>query len=381
MCLATATFTLCFPILSSIVPKLGRTNFGEIASYLQTGIKHIVPKRLKHEYFTLHPSRKIMKTRLTQHTVKYAIDQCVKGESTVTIARQIGVSQRHIQRLYAQFRSTGRYPVPNSTGRPSTPPTKEETDIVLEAHKREPVGVIRVALGVQKKHNISYRKVYRIMKENDMVTASAAKSRKRKWVRYERRYSNAMWHTDWHAMKEPRFKGLNLITYLDDSSRCVVAAGLFEEATSENAVVVLKHAVQQFGAPASILSDNGSCFVGQRRRKKILGKKTDRKDIPNGKWQPTAFEDALLDMGITLINTRPYHPQTNGKLERFHRSIESEIFHYDNLSSYVEYYNERRLHFSLDIKVGETPLRAFHNRTATREIRDSDPKWMERDTE
>ena len=54
-------------------------------------------------------------------------------------------------------------------------------------------------------------------------------------------------------------------------------------------------------------------------------------------WQPTAFESELLDKGIELINSKPYHPQTNGKLERFHRSIE-EIFHYEGLSSYVEYY-------------------------------------------
>ena len=62
------------------------------------------------------------------------------------------------------------------------------------------------------------------MKSHDLVTASPAKSKQRKWVRYERIYSNAMWHTDWHVMKDPRMRGLNLITYLDDASRCVAAA-------------------------------------------------------------------------------------------------------------------------------------------------------------
>ncbi len=51
-----------------------------------------------------------------------------------------------------------------------------------------------------------------------------------------------------------------------------------------------------------------------------------------------------------------YHPQTNGKLERFHGMIEDEIWHYDSLRDYVDYYNERRLHFSRDIDNGETPL-------------------------
>ena len=47
------------------------------------------------------------------------------------------------------------------------------------------------------------------MKENGLVVSSAAKSKKRKWVRYERRHSNSMWHTDWHVMKDPRM--LNLV--------------------------------------------------------------------------------------------------------------------------------------------------------------------------
>ena len=138
-----------------------------------------------------------------------------------------------------------------------------------------------------------------------------------------------------------RFRDWNLITYLDDASRCITGAALFENATSENAVLLLlRLAIKRFGAPASILSDNGSCFVGQNGRKR-------KKEM--GTWQPTVFEEELLERGISLINTRPYHSQTNGKLERLHRTIEEEIWNYENLGAYVDYYNERRLHFSLDI--------------------------------
>ena len=149
------------------------------------------------------------------------------------------------------------------------------------------------------------------MKSHDLVTASPAKSRQRKWVRYERIYSNAMRHTDRRVMKDPRMRGLNLITYLDDAFRCVTGVELFREATSENAVTVLPRAVGRFSAPTSILSDNGSCSVGSGRRKK-----------PSGSWTPTPFEADLLSLDIGLINSRLYHPQTNGKLERFHRSVE-----------------------------------------------------------
>ena len=72
-------------------------------------------------------------------------------------------------------------------------------------------------------------------------------------------------------------------------------------------------------------------------------------------------------------------PQTNGKLERFHGSIEAEIFHYKSLPAYVSYYNERRPHFALDIAHRQTPLQAFADKKATKVIRKNNPQWMEVD--
>ena len=77
----------------------------------------------------------------------------------------------------------------------------------------------------------------------------------------------------------------------------MTGARLFKEATSENAVVALRQAIREFGTPATILSDNGSCFVGRGGRKKLTGT-----------WTPTLFENELLNLGIELINSRPYHP-------------------------------------------------------------------------
>ena len=254
-------------------------------------------------------------------------------------------------------------------GRPEMTPSKEQTEAVLESYKKSPAGVTRTAKHLRHKGiKISHGTVYKIMKANDMVVPSAAKSRRRKWIRFERRYSNAMWHTDWHVMKDPRFHDYNLITYLDDASRCVAGAAVFKEATSENAVAVLRSTIAEFGTPATILSDNGSCFVGVKRK------------IPAGSWKPTLFETELLHHGIELINARPYHPQTNGKLERFHRTLEEELSYFDSLPAFIAYYNEERLHWSLDIDNGEVPLQAFHSRRATKAIRENDPQWMERDS-
>ncbi len=283
------------------------------------------------------------------------------------IAMDLGISARHVRRLWARHQVTGDTRM--RMDRPRDHITEAQIRLVTEAYGKQPVGAGRAARALRKNHDISYGRVYRILKKNGMVTASAARSKRRKWVRYERTYANAMWHTDWHVMKDPRFRAYNLITYLDDASRCITSAALFENTTSENALSLLRLSIKRFGKPATILSDNGSCFVGRNGRKKG----------PMGTWQPTAFEEELLGRGITLINSRPYHPQTNCKLERFHRSIEEEIWNYDSLDAYVDYYNERRLHFSLDIDNYETPLMAFRNKKATAAIRKDDPEWMERD--
>ena len=74
--------------------------------------------------------------------------------------------------------------------------------MVPDAYRLEKVGVLRTAISLRRAgHNVSYQRAYRIIKENGLVVPSEAKSRKRKWVRYERKHSNSMWHTDWHVMK------------------------------------------------------------------------------------------------------------------------------------------------------------------------------------
>ena len=230
-----------------------------------------------------------MKPRLTDRAIRYAIRQLKKGRGTRVVAEELGVTQRHIQRLWAEYLRTENVHVQRPAGRPADPgPSEQEIQAVLDVHGRKPEGVVRTAKRLRKEgHDISRHRAYGIMKSAGLVTDSPAKSRQRKWVRYERLYSNAMWHTDWHIMKDPRMRGLNLITYLDDASRCVTGAALFREATSENAVTVLRQAVCGFGVPATILSDNGSCFVGRGGRKR-----------QTGTWTPTLFENELLSLDI-----------------------------------------------------------------------------------
>ncbi len=248
-----------------------------------------------------------MTRKMSDKKIRYVIRGRNAGKSATSLARDMKVTPRHVRRIYARYRQTGKMHVQQKAGRKAAPqPAAGQVQAVLDMHSVEHVGVMRTAMRLQDAgHVISYNSVYRIMKEQGLVTPSDAKSGQKKWLRYERKYSNAMWHVDWHDMKDPRLRGLNLVTFLDDSSRCVTPARTFAEATSENVVITLRDAIDRFGTPATILSDNGRCFNGGR----------SKKNMPRGTWTPTTFEAELLNRGIGLINSRPYHPETNGKLE------------------------------------------------------------------
>ena len=135
----------------------------------------------------------MMVTRLTQRQTRYAVNSRRGGKSASTIARELKVIPRRIQQLYSEFCRTGRIHMPLRPGRYKSPPASDHTrQLVLQMHKTHPAGVLYTAKRLRANHVISYRITYQIMKDNGLVVPSATKSRRRKWVRFERRYSNAM---------------------------------------------------------------------------------------------------------------------------------------------------------------------------------------------
>ena len=94
--------------------------------------------------------------------MRYAIRRRKKGKSASAMASEPGVMPRHVRRLWAGFCRTGTPHVPRRPGRKPVQPTTDEIRMVLEEHKREPVGVLRMARRLRKDHAISYSSIYRI---------------------------------------------------------------------------------------------------------------------------------------------------------------------------------------------------------------------------
>lgn len=153
--------------------------------------------------------------------------------------------------------------------------------------------------------------------------------------RFERSKPRQMYQmdiTNWHL------KGLYnvyIIACLDDYSRYIVSWGIFRRQTSEHCIDVLRSAIEQFNStPEEMLTDNGRQFYTWRGK--------------------SDFQKYLLKMGIKHIRSRPYHPQTLGKIESFWRNMYQELLSRETITSfedlelkirkYIDHYNFKRPH-------------------------------------
>ena len=152
-----------------------------------------------------------MKKRLGKKSLRYIERQRKKGVPARQIVRELGISDRYVRKIWARFRRSGTVLPQNGAGRPGMGMDPGDVRAVLDAYSQMPSGAERLALRMRAAgRQISYYSVYGIMKAEGITGSSPGRSRQLKWLRYERMYSNAMWHTDWHEMRDPRLKKLNL---------------------------------------------------------------------------------------------------------------------------------------------------------------------------
>ena len=187
-------------------------------------------------------------------------------------------------------------------------------------------------------HFISESSVYRILKAVNLITSpnhilvKAANEFKDKTTRIHQ-----MWQTDFTYFKVEGWGWFYLSSIMDDYSRFIIHHELCTTMKTPDVERNVEAALVKTGLPEGrrpkILSDNGSCYISE--------------DIK-------AF---MKEKGITQVHGAPNHPQTQGKIERYHRSMKNvvKLHHYYSLSDlkkaideYIEYYNNERYHESLN---------------------------------
>ena len=213
---------------------------------------------------------------------------------------------------------------------------------ILEIRKKSGLGACSIEKYFKKKgFSVSHNKINQVLQYEKLTYKKMGKRKKPKYIRYEADNINDQWHIDWAI--DPLTKK-HLLAIIDDKSRFIVFAGLFESANAENSAFGLQEAINKRGAPKELVSDNGAHF----------------KDIPN-KCVNKELSKVEEKYGIKHIFIRPGYPQSNGKIERWFGSYKIEFprMNYDKVTdcmSWVQYYNFERLHQSLDY---ETPAHVY----------------------
>jgi putative transposase len=279
-----------------------------------------------------------MKT-LNQRKLNWVLKEMRLGQLSVwQIAKQQNITPRHARRLFARFKNC-KQPRFKSPGRPAQPVPYEQVQLVKELYDKQPMGATNLEKILSP--HIPHNRLHSILKSLKLACTQPNKSRRRKWIRYERRCSNSLWHIDW-TMQENK----QLCAILDDASRLIVGYGLFDNANVENSIIVLDKAVDSYGCPRQLISDHGVQFTSIERESCSEPEKN-------------LFQQRLKELSIQHIKARIKHPQTNGKLERWWQTAKFLAKHFGGLDKAVTYYNEERPHMSLENGSLRTPLQAF----------------------
>lgn len=297
---------------------------------------------------------------------RYVVEAVVlEGRSYREVASAHGVSKSWVGKVVGRFREGGYAAIEPRSRAPATVPhripaaledeivglRRELTDLGMDAG----AATIAYHLGTRHGRVPSVSTIWRVLRRRGFVTPQPHKRPRSSWVRFEAQLPNECWQADvthWGLVDGREAEILNMV---DDHSRVAVASRVFATVTAPTVLQVFRDAGARWGLPAALLSDNGCVFTTWHR------------------GGPNVMQTELLALGIDYRHSRPYHPQTCGKVERFHQTMKSFLAKQPQADSiaglqsqvdrFVAYYNEVRPHAASGRK---PPLVAFQARDKAR---------------
>jgi transposase InsO family protein len=289
----------------------------------------------------------------------------VEGRSVAELAAAHGVHRSWIYKLLARYRAGGLEALAPRSRRPRSCKHETSGEIVkaivelrtgLHAQGHD-AGAQTIAYHLAQQHRYvpSLSTISRILRREGLVVPEPRKRPRCSLLRFEAQLPNEMWQADITAWQLADGRSVEILDLIDDHSRLHLGCDAYERVRAADVVASFHKAAELHGLPASLLSDNGAVFVGSYRQGKVL------------------FESELERLGIEFKNSRPYHPQTCGKVERLHQTLKRYLSKQppaktlsglqEQLDAFRHYYNDIRPHRALD---GRTPLQAYSARLKAR---------------
>jgi transposase InsO family protein len=285
----------------------------------------------------------------------------VEGRSVRSVALSYGVSKSWVAELVRRYRLGGYEALEPRSKRPlSSPrqtPHEVEDEIVLLRKELSEFGVDSGAHTIHwhlsKRHNSvpSVSTIWRVLKRRGFIVPEPQKRPRNSFIRFESQLPNETWQGDITHWRLANGTEVDILDFIDDYSRAIVCADVYASAKAPDVTTSFHKAADLWGYPASVLTDNGAVFNARSRQGR------------------TTLETELIKCGINYKHSRPYHPQTCGKIERWHQTLKK---HLDKQSraetieelqsqvdAFVKHYNELRPHSA---RKRMTPKAAFDSR-------------------
>jgi len=281
-----------------------------------------------------------------------AVLAVLAGESVTAVAAHVGVSRQTVHSWLARYRGEGLGGLVDRSHRPEFCPHQSPVEVeaaVCELRREHPRwGSRRLAHELGRVGMVpvpSASTVYRILVRHGLVEARRRGRRREDYKRWERDAPMALWQLDIvGGLFLADGREVKVVTGVDDHSRYCVIAFACLRATGRAVCLAFARALQRYGVPEEVLTDNGKQFTARF-----------------GRGGEVLFDRICRDNGIVHRLTQPATPTTTGKIERFHQTLRRDLLAdhgsfedlddvQDSLDAWVaDDYNTRRPHRSLDM--------------------------------
>lgn len=292
----------------------------------------------------------------------HAVMEVLSAGAPVTeVAQRYGVSRKTVHAWVRRYREEGLPGLADRSHRPHRHPWQLDVEIeavlceLRRAHPRWGPRRLVFELGRSGEARVpSLSTVYRVLKRHGLVQAKPRKRRREDYVRWERPGPMQLWQMDiMGSVMVVDGTELKLISGIDDHSRFCVIATVVPKATARAVCQAFVAALERYGVPEEVLTDNGKQFTGKYGRPRPA---------------EVLFDRICRHNGITHLLTKIRSPTTTGKVERWHQSIQTDLLDdhgpfrdLDHAREVVEAwrteYNTVRPHQALDMA---TPAERFH---------------------
>jgi len=299
------------------------------------------------------------------------------------VSAEYGVSRSWIYELVARYSVEGDTAFEARSKRPLTSPNATSpatVELIIETRRRLAVagldaGMATIRWHLRHHHQIivSESTIHRHLRAAGLVEPAPKKRPRNSYIRFQADLPNECWQSDMTHYRLADGVDVEVLTWLDDHSRMALSITAHARVTGQIVVDTFTDTVVEQGIPYSTLTDNGLIYTTR-----FSG---------GGNGGRNGFETLLVRMGVIQKNSRPHHPTTCGKVERFQQTVKNWLRAQPDqpttvanlqrlLDVFADEYNHRRPHRSLEHR--STPAVAYLARLKAGPTGRDDPHWRVR---